>query len=166
MMLREQEMRKLLAERAAMKESQRLSAATFGGNEWSEADKRSAMLALKQKFSLYMTRGWTLSSATRDVRQSLERYAGKYSRENYAVPSDLLPLLSELNASWVAPQGSAYSCPAQYELERMLGDPRTSRYGRAWCSKKVHELFGRECFEAVRAIQPSESEKELAPVPF
>ena len=134
---------------------------------WSADERSSAMRQLESKFRLYMTRGWTLSSATRDVRQSLPRYAGKYSRENYAVPDCLAPILSELNASWKPQQGSAFSCPAQYELERMLGDSRTSRYGEAWCRKKVRELFGRECFEqTMRTAEPVLTRDQLDDLPF
>jgi len=139
------------------------------GKEWSESERQSASMQLEAKFRLFMTRGWTLSSATRDVRQSLARYSGKYSRENYAVPECLLPVLSALNASWKPQQGSAYSCPAQYELERMLGDARTSRYGEAWCRKKVKELFGRDCFQVPMYSEPENQkpvERELAEVPF
>lgn len=162
---RAEAMKALVAQRTA--EYAANERAKLEASNWSDQDKRSATMALEQKFRLYMARGWTLSSATRDVRQSLPRYAGKYSRENYAVPSDLLPVLSELNASWAPQSGSPYSCPAQYELERMLGDSRTSRYGDAWCRKKVKELFGRDCFEQ-RLPMPldNDEEKELAPVPF
>jgi superfamily II DNA or RNA helicase len=121
---------------------------------WADADRQSATLQLEAKFKLYMQRGWTLSSATRDVRQALPRYAGKYSRENYAVPACLLPVLTQLNASWKPQSGSAYSCPAQYELERMMGDTRTSRYGEAWCRKKVVELFGRDWEQHVKPMAP------------
>lgn len=148
----------------AAKERARIAAAEASkGATWSDDDRQSALRQLESKFRLYMQRGWTLSSATRDVRQSLPRYAGKYSRENYSVPDCLLPVLTQLNASWSPQSGSPFSCPAQYELERMLGDSRTSRYGEAWCRKKVKALFGRDCFEGVKA--PIE-QKELAEVPF
>lgn len=157
------------AEFSAKERARIVAAEAAKGKPWDPSERQSAMLQLESKFKLYMQRGWTLSSATRDVRQSLARYQGKYSRENYAVPDCLLPLLVEVNASWRPLPGSAFSCPAQYELERMLGDSRTSRYGEAWCRKKVCELFGRECFEQRLPMpidQHQSKSEQLDDIPF
>ena len=118
--------------------------------QWPPAEHEQAIRALTAKFQLWIQRNWSLSSAVRDVRQTLPRYSGKYSRENYTVPECLLPLLTQLNASWCQQSADFGGGPreslAQYELRRMTTDPRTSRYGDAWCRKKVRELFGHDCF--------------------
>lgn len=142
---------------------------------WEPKDREAAERMLRAKFELYMQRGWSLSSAMRDVRQMLPRYASRFSRENYSVPESLLPLLSALNASQAQQTSIAYGRTlAAYELERMMGDARTNRYGEAWCRKKVRELFGFDCFSvkepSIEARMSdggrAQSLEELSEIPF
>jgi len=78
-----------------------------------------------------MLRGWSISYAVRQTRDQLARYRGKFERENYHVPEELQHVV-----------GLLPSRIRQYELDRMLNDPKTNKYGAAWCRKKVRELFG------------------------
>jgi ATP-dependent helicase IRC3 len=95
--------------------------------------------ALWQRVTLFVERGWSLSTAVRDVRQSLSRYAGKYERENFHVPEELQKVLAMVDGYWAKKHGQSL---AKYELDRMMADPRTNKYGAAWCRKKVRQLFG------------------------
>lgn len=87
--------------------------------------------ALWRNVTTSMGRGWSISYAARVTRDQLDRYRGKFERENYTVPPELQYVLGLLPVK-----------VRQYELERMLKDPKTAKYGAAWCRKKVRELFG------------------------
>lgn len=110
------------------------------GTAWPDpAEYRHAARALWVRIEEYMGRGWSIGTAVRDVRQSLPRYAGKYERETYTVPPDMVPILSTVRAKYLEKTGK---CMAMYELTRLLKDPKTAAFGDAWCRKRVIALFG------------------------
>jgi superfamily II DNA or RNA helicase/PIN domain nuclease of toxin-antitoxin system len=129
-------------------------------------DHQEALDKLTSAFQYAIRSKRNLGVAIRDVRNRLKPYQSVYNAQQYDVPESLKAALREVNASW----DSSYSglpSPAQYELDRMMGDYRTNKYGVQWCKKKVAEMFGAGCLDVKSAAAaPVDRAALLDDVPF
>ncbi len=73
-------------------------------------------------------KGWGLGYGLKKVRE--QRFPD-YQGSDYSFPQEILLACRMLPDEY-----------RDYELARMLKDPRTNQYGNAWCRKKVRELLG------------------------
>jgi hypothetical protein len=79
-----------------------------------------------------MSNNWSISWAAKRTRD--KKWPGQY--DGYNMPPEMGQALNELD---VEREGALSS----FELQRMLKDERTAKFGQAWCRRKVAQLFGR-----------------------
>lgn len=97
------------------------------------ANVQDLVAALRPNVDWAIYKGWGVSWAVRKTRD--EKWPGRFNRESYDIPAELRAALRKLDEL-------ATGQLQQKELERMLKDERTAKFGRAWCKRKVNQLFG------------------------
>jgi superfamily II DNA or RNA helicase len=134
----EAEMQARIAERRAQEQARRDAVmAQFEAqrtkNEAARKEAAAGILPMLRKDIDYaMSNNWSISWAAKRTRD--KKWPGQY--DGYNMPPEMGQALNELD---VEREGALSS----FELQRMLKDERTAKFGQAWCRRKVAQLFGR-----------------------
>lgn len=115
----------------------RIEAARVEAEQQSEKAKRQHQIvgrlrvALERNVRYAREKQWSISWAAKRTRD--EQFPGIYDRSSFELPPELSAALKAIDAT-----GELQA----YELQRMMSDERTAKFGQAWCRRKVARLFG------------------------